>query len=44
VITDSGEHWNVAPGLLSKVDSEKTGSSRRDEIKVVPLANRSGEK
>jgi hypothetical protein len=43
VITDSGEHWNVAPGLLSKVESTQASSARRNEIKVVPLANRSGE-
>jgi hypothetical protein len=39
VITDSGEHWRVAPGLLSKVEAA-TGSTRREDIKVVPLSNR----
>jgi len=39
VITDSGEHWRVAPGLLSKVETA-TGSTRREDIKVVPLSNR----
>jgi hypothetical protein len=43
VITDSGEHWRVAPGLLSKVEST-TGSARREDIKVVPLSNRSAGK
>lgn len=44
VITDSGEHWRVAPGLLSKVEPAPAGSARREEIKVVPLPNRSGGK
>ena len=43
VITDSGEHWRVAPGLLSKVEAA-TGSARREDIKVVPLSNRSAGK
>jgi hypothetical protein len=42
VITDSGEHWNVAPGLLSKVEPAPAGSARREDNKVVPLSNRSG--
>src|SRR6202166_3213472 len=37
VITDSGEHWNVAPGLLSKVETA-AGSTRREEIKVGPFS------
>jgi len=41
VITDSGEHWNVAPGLLTKVESGQTESARKDGIKVVPHSNRS---
>ena len=40
VITDSGEHWRVAPGLLSKVETATAGSARREDIKVVPLSNR----
>jgi hypothetical protein len=44
VITDSGEHWRVAPGLLSKMDPASVGSERRDEIKVVPLSNRNAGK
>ena len=40
VITDSGEHWRVAPGLLSKAEPARADSSRRDDIKVVPLSNR----
>jgi hypothetical protein len=44
VITESGEHWRVAPGLLTKADQAQAGSARREEIKVVPLANRSSGK
>jgi hypothetical protein len=43
VITDLGEHWRVAPGLLSRVETA-TGSARREDIKVVPLSNRSAGK
>lgn len=44
VITDSGEHWRVAPGLLSKVGSTRAASERTADIKVVPLSQRgSGE-
>jgi len=35
VITDAGQHWNVAPRLLRKADAnERTGT---DSAKVVPL-------
>ena len=44
VITDSGEHWRVAPGLLSRAEQAAAGSARKDDIKVVPLSNRSGGK
>ncbi len=40
VITDSGEHWRVAPGLLSRVESAQADSARREDIKVVTLRNR----
>ena len=42
VITDSGEHWRVAPGLLSKLEQAQASSARREVIKVVPLSNRTG--
>jgi hypothetical protein len=42
VITDSGEHWRLAPGFLSKVEPGSAGSARRDDIKIMPLSNRSG--
>jgi hypothetical protein len=44
VITDSGEHWRVAPGLLIKVETAAAGSSRRENQKVVPLPGRSNER
>ncbi len=39
VITDSGEHWNVAPGLLSKVGAASGDSAQGRHIRVVPLPN-----
>ena len=44
VITDSGEHWNVAPGLLSKVEPAQSGSVRREDIRIVTLPDRTGRK
>jgi hypothetical protein len=41
VITASGGHWRVAPGLLSKADTPD-GSIKRDKIKLVPGSNHSG--
>jgi hypothetical protein len=35
VITDTGQHWNVAPGLLRKADSRQRTDS--ESPKVVPL-------
>lgn len=35
VITDPGQHWNVAPGLLRKADSR--GRTETGNPKVVPL-------
>jgi hypothetical protein len=35
VVTDSGEHWNVSPGLLRKAErSEKVSN---EDAKVIPL-------
>jgi hypothetical protein len=42
VVTDSGEHWNVAPGLLSKVDSA-TARKRRPDDGVAQFPNRTVE-
>src|SRR5215510_4196807 len=35
VITDAGQHWNVAPRLLRKADARERTNS--DAAKVVPL-------
>jgi hypothetical protein len=35
VITDAGQHWNVAPTLLRKADTHKRADT--DKAKVVPL-------
>ena len=35
VITETGQHWNVAPGLLRRADSRN--QSETDTLKVVPL-------
>ena len=35
VITDSGQHWNVAPGLLRKANSPDGAETKN--AKVVPL-------
>src|SRR5260370_28122304 len=29
VVTDSGQHWNVAPGLLGRMDSGSGGSTKQ---------------
>ena len=44
VVTDAGENWNVAPGLLSKVDSPSTRKSNPDDSGVVPFPDRAAEK
>lgn len=35
VITDSGEHWNVAPKFLSRVDDSRCADS--SDANVIPL-------
>jgi hypothetical protein len=40
VVTDSGQHWNVAPGLLSRVDSGVAGNENSDVTGVVRFPNR----
>lgn len=35
VITDSGQHWNVAPGLLRRAQAQNRNES--ESPKVVPL-------
>jgi len=38
VITDSGEHWNVAPGLLTLSKEAKTSESKQSN--VIPMPKR----
>lgn len=35
VITDSGEHWNVAPSLLHKVETTQSDKLNKDKTHVV---------
>ncbi len=44
VITEGGQHWNVAPGLLSKLDSSAEGGARVSNTTVVPFAGRERKK
>ncbi len=37
VLTDDGQHWNVAPHLLSKVKNEKSRPKRSKRGKVIDL-------
>ena len=32
IITESGEHWNVAPGLLCRVSSSQSGDNRSSNV------------
>src|SRR6266511_2535453 len=32
VITENGEHWNVAPGLLRRVESSESASRRSPNV------------
>src|SRR5260221_14338042 len=43
VVTDSGQHWNVAPGLLRRVDSGSACNTGSDNAGVVRFPNRTGE-
>ncbi len=44
VITDSGQHWNVAPGLLARVESSSPADAAPNDGTVVPFSNRTGKK
>ncbi len=43
VVTDSGQHWNVAPGLLSRMDSGSGGSTKQGIAAVTRFPNRAAE-
>lgn len=45
VITDSGEHWNVAPTLLSKAESAVAKETHAaDESTLIPFSNHATKK
>ena len=45
VITDSGEHWNVAPALLGKVESTVARETPAGtESTLIPFSNRAAKK
>ena len=44
VVTDAGENWNVAPGLLSKADPASTRKGKPEDGGVVPFPDRAAEK
>ncbi len=44
VITESGQHWNVAPGLLSKLDSHIDGNAAVPNTTVVSFSGREHKK
>jgi len=41
VITDDGQHWNVSPSFLTKVDSKSAGNESPVDTGVVRFPNRS---
>jgi len=43
VITDSGQHWNVAPGLLNRVEAA-SGSTRSSSAGIAQFPDRTAEK
>lgn len=44
VITESGEHWNVAPGLLSRLESRTSGNAETSSSTVVQFSDRAPKK
>lgn len=44
VVTDAGENWNVAPGLLSRVDSAEARKRGPDGDGIARFPNRTAEK
>ena len=44
VITEAGQHWNVAPGLLSKLDSHVESNATVPNATVVQFSGREGKK
>lgn len=44
VITETGEHWNVAPGLLSPLESRASGNVETASSTVVQFSDRAPKK
>jgi len=44
VVTDAGENWNVAPGLLSKIAPTSVRKNGPDDDDIVQFPNRTAEK
>lgn len=44
VVTDSGQHWNVSPSLLTKMAPSAAGNTKSDDAGVVRFPNRPAEK
>src|SRR5271157_727539 len=44
IITDAGQHWNVSPSLLTRMDSASGNERNPDDTGVVRFPNRSAEK
>lgn len=44
VVTDSGQHWNISPTLLTKAGPRSAGNADSEDASVVRFPNRSAEK
>jgi len=44
VVTDCGQHWNVSPSLLTKVDSKSVENTNSNDSSILPFPNRTAEK
>jgi hypothetical protein len=44
VVTDAGQHWNVSPSLLTKVESAAAHRTAPNDSGVARFPNRSAEK
>jgi hypothetical protein len=44
VISDSGQHWNVSPSLLTRLESPSAANTQSDDGRVVHFPTRPAEK
>ncbi len=44
VISDSGQHWNVSPSLLTRLESPSSSNTKSGDTVVVRFPNRPAEK